>query len=509
MTTRHLALLAALLAAAACGDAAVDGAPTAPPGANNTATNEDVDAPLEDLDALLGGAPDNDALPSEGKADATYPRQFDLVAKQSPVKSQASRGVCSIFSTVALMEHLYISAGYQGTPDFSEQYLQWSVKNEVGAFPATGGSNPDENLRAISRFGIVEEGAWRYETSPWNASNDAACVGGENLPIKCYTNGEPPESARSASKFKLPAGRYIKATADSIKAHLSTRKTAVAISGTFFYQGWNHRGSPLPTNQDYFRAGYVLAPNTTDETESLKKRAGHSVVIVGWDDDLQVQKVDGTGKAIVTAAGDPSYEKGFFLFKNSWGKGSFGVNNPKGDGYGWISYAYVAKHMSASVSDLPTIAAAVVPEICGNGIDDDGANGADCLDPACSADASCGATDGRSTNTESPEKAIPDNSTTGATVETTVAEGGPVTNVTVTLDIEHTYRGDLTVKLKKGRKTKTLVANQGGGEDHLKASFETAHFDGVDAAGVWKLQVIDNAAGDTGTIKSWTLEIAR
>ncbi len=91
---------------------------------------------------------------------------------QSPVKSQGSRGVCSIFSTVALMEHLYLKEGTLADPDFSEQYLQWSAKFEVGSFPNTSGSNANSNLRAINRFGIVDEQAWPYESQPWKSGDD-------------------------------------------------------------------------------------------------------------------------------------------------------------------------------------------------------------------------------------------------------------------------------------------------------------------------------------------------
>ena len=61
---------------------------------------------LSDWEALFADTPDPKTLPDELKADQDFPKQFDLVDLQSPVKSQGSRGVCSIFSTVALMEHL-------------------------------------------------------------------------------------------------------------------------------------------------------------------------------------------------------------------------------------------------------------------------------------------------------------------------------------------------------------------------------------------------------------------
>ena len=81
------------------------------------------DAVLTDPDVLLSGAPNKADLVDE-KTDQIPPKQFDLMAYQSPVKSQGSRGVCSIFATTALMEHLYIKQGTYTNPDFSEQYLQ-------------------------------------------------------------------------------------------------------------------------------------------------------------------------------------------------------------------------------------------------------------------------------------------------------------------------------------------------------------------------------------------------
>ena len=181
------------------------------------------------------GAPDNDSLPDDNKADAQYPVTFELPkAEQSAVKSQGSRGVCSIFAATAIVENLYLKAGMPADEvDFSEQYMQWSVKNQIGAFRNTEGSNVDNNLQAVVRYGGIEEASWPYETYPWSAANDPACTGGENLPTKCYTNGEPPQSALDAPKFKLPSSRWI--NTNSIKAHLTTKKTGVGVGLTFFY----------------------------------------------------------------------------------------------------------------------------------------------------------------------------------------------------------------------------------------------------------------------------------
>ena len=64
----------------------------------------DDDAPVQAGD-INEGAPSNSSLPDDNKADANYPVKFE-VGDQSPVKSQGSRGVCSIFAATAAIENL-------------------------------------------------------------------------------------------------------------------------------------------------------------------------------------------------------------------------------------------------------------------------------------------------------------------------------------------------------------------------------------------------------------------
>jgi hypothetical protein len=328
----HRRFLAALAAAAlllsACAVAEEDLA-----GAGGALDN---DPPLSSADDLLAGAPKADDLPREYKADEILPAEFsDLVDVQSPVRNQAQRGTCSIFSTIALMEHLYILEGSISAPDFSEQYLQWSVKFEMNSFPGTSGSSEIVNLRTINQNGIVAETMWPYEPTQWGPANDPKCTGTDPMPNHCYTNGHPTDAVRAANKFFLPRSRFVHPR--DAKAHMFSKRHAVIASMDFFYQSWNHRKSELPTNADYWREGIVLFPNAKDREVSLAKRAGHSILLVGWDDTMEVQTVDATGKLVVDAAGKPVMEKGFYLFKNSWGTSSFGLDNPHGPGYGWIS----------------------------------------------------------------------------------------------------------------------------------------------------------------------------
>lgn len=315
---------------------------------------DDDDPPLASHDSVFHGTPSNDSIPETGKADDVYPKQFtELFAYQSPVKNQASRGVCTVFSTIGLMEHLYLKAGYKD-PDFSEQYLNWSVKVEVGAYANTEGSNNEENIEAIHRFGIVEESVYPYVTTGWTETNDADCrKGGEDdrLPTKCFTQGDPPDEVKQAKKFKLPEGRYLNTR--SIKSHMTRNHTAVVVGLDFFYQSWNHGRSTLPVNRETMGKGFVLFPNTKDVQESHKQRAGHGILLVGWDDELTFPKVDAEGKPVLDQNGEPEVEKGFYVFKNSWGTSRFGLSHPNGPGFGYISQRYVEKYGTAYTSAVP------------------------------------------------------------------------------------------------------------------------------------------------------------
>jgi hypothetical protein len=439
----------------------------------------DDDAPLSSYESIFDGAPVGTDLPFEIKADGPAPlHHTDLLATQTEVKSQGKRGVCSIFATAALMEHLYMKAGVDD-PDFSEQYLQWSTKFELGVFRNTSGSNNAFNLQAINRFGIPEEDAWPYEAVQWDGTNDAACTDtGEDLPTRCYTNGEPPESATAAEKFKLPKNRSLSTRRAAIMDHIRVNGTAVAIGLDFFYQSWNHRKSTLPTTSDNWDRGIVMYPNDADIEASHTQRAGHAVVIVGWDSELEVPKRDRAGEIIRDEQGNPVVEKGFYIIKNSWGTAGFGIENPHGAGYGFLSMDYVEEFGNAQVADLPEVA----PEEPEPGE-------ADVFE-------------------SSPSLAIPDDDDAGVSDTIAVDTTGPVSRVSVTVDITHTFRGDLVVALRKGDKRVLLHDRKGGGQENLAQTFAIeADFDGIDRAGEWTLEVSDTARVDVGTLGRWSLAI--
>ena len=450
------------------------------------------------------GAPDNDSLPDDNKADAQYPPKFEL-GDQSPVKSQGSRGVCSIFASTALVENLYIKAGMPvEQADFSEQYLQWASKKLQGAFPNTEGASSDSNLRTVVRFGTVKEADWPYESAPWTAANDPECTGGENLPTKCYTNGEPPAGVANALKYKLPATRWV--NTNSMKAHLTTKKTGINVGMTFFYQSWNHRRSTLPVDAELWRRGIVTYPNAKDKEVSLEKRAGHAIQIIGWDDDLEVTMRDETGAPVKDAQGNERKEKGFWLFKNSWGTASFGADHPTGGGYGWISYKYVAEYGSAVTAELPQLAPA--REVCDDAgmADEDGDGQRNCSDSDCASAPACSGQGTARSYSATPNQSIPDNSPAGLSSELSVTDTGTLSDVKLTVDITHTYRGDLKVTLVHGGTESIVFNGTGGSADDLKQTFSVPALVGKPLAGSWTLRVQDTAAQDLGVLNSWKLD---
>jgi subtilisin-like proprotein convertase family protein len=143
-------------------------------------------------------------------------------------------------------------------------------------------------------------------------------------------------------------------------------------------------------------------------------------------------------------------------------------------------------------------------------LDDDRDGRTDCDDTECALVPACAPSSTTTSHGNTTAAAIPDNNATGIRSNLVVAPGGSISGVTVTVDITHTYRGDLVVKLlhPSGREA-VLLDHQGAGDDNVNQSFTVTAFNGLDAAGTWTLVVADTARSDTGRRNSWNLEIAR
>jgi subtilisin-like proprotein convertase family protein len=131
-----------------------------------------------------------------------------------------------------------------------------------------------------------------------------------------------------------------------------------------------------------------------------------------------------------------------------------------------------------------------------------------------------------------PPAPIPDSDPAGVESTVTVSDDSVIVDVDVTVNVTHTYDGDLVLSLIGPDDTTVLLSNRRGssGENFSDTIFddeaETAiadgaapftgsfrpdepleAFDGKLAAGVWRLRVEDQAGADTGTLDSWSLTL--
>jgi subtilisin-like proprotein convertase family protein len=135
----------------------------------------------------------------------------------------------------------------------------------------------------------------------------------------------------------------------------------------------------------------------------------------------------------------------------------------------------------------------------------------------------------------SPNVDIPDNDAIIGVIDTlTMMQSGLITDLEVGLEINHTYVGDLTVKLVHASSgTEVILINRGACAEknisaildddesllvdaqcgspmaingRFKPSGSLSSFNNLELSGNWNLNVIDSAALDTGALISWCLD---
>ena len=109
------------------------------------------------------------------------------------------------------------------------------------------------------------------------------------------------------------------------------------------------------------------------------------------------------------------------------------------------------------------------------------------------------------------DKFIPDGDLDGLSRTFEIATDGKLEEVLVTLDIDHTYRGDLEAYLTSPSGTTRLLFKHFGADsgDNIVWTFLTNAFWGENSAGTWALQVCDVYAvyGDVGFWNSFSVEV--
>ncbi len=96
-----------------------------------------------------------------------------------------------------------------------------------------------------------------------------------------------------------------------------------------------------------------------------------------------------------------------------------------------------------------------------------------------------------------------DNTTVSSTIP--VSRTGDSGSLTVSVDIKHTWVGDLTLTVFTPTGESAVVRDRTGGSanDIMESYNLTAN--GIESSGNWRLEVRDNASGDTGFIDSWSI----
>jgi len=128
---------------------------------------------------------------------------------------------------------------------------------------------------------------------------------------------------------------------------------------------------------------------------------------------------------------------------------------------------------------------------------------------------------------------IPDNLGTGVTSTINVSDDKIVEDVNVTVNITHTYDGDLTLTLipPTGSPIPLSALRGGSGDNFTDTVFDDAagtpiasgvapftgsfipdspltSANGIHSIGAWGLKIVDSAASDVGTLQNWTLSLA-
>jgi subtilisin-like proprotein convertase family protein/subtilisin family serine protease len=115
---------------------------------------------------------------------------------------------------------------------------------------------------------------------------------------------------------------------------------------------------------------------------------------------------------------------------------------------------------------------------------------------------------------ESPGIIIPDNIQSGISRSLAVDHGGRLADIQATIDITHTYIGDLIVELVSPSDTRVVLHNRSGGAaDNIIVTYTRTNtpdlgiFLGEPIDGPWRLNVSDRAGADQGKLNHWALKL--
>ena len=236
-------------------------------------------------------------------------RELGLV---SPVKDQRNSNACWAHAAMSSVETAFKKAGL-GTDfyDFSEGHL---ATNSSPLTDLQSGSTGYDAINYFSRLdGPVKDGKFRedspfYEFSISRAGKKTTFSG---IPLLRDVN------KKYHMKF-VGDMIVIKNNVEEMKRYIMEYGSVMSS----YYQETDRLFGPVMSetvgNKSRVENAYHAAQ---------KRRANHAVILVGWDDNIEIKESLYSNKKV----------KGAYLVKNSWGTKLRGM-----DGYYWISYSSFA-----------------------------------------------------------------------------------------------------------------------------------------------------------------------
>jgi len=155
----------------------------------------------------------------------------------------------------------------------------------------------------------------------------------------------------------------------------------------------------------------------------------------------------------------------------------------------------------AEIETLLKNTARALPGACSGGC------GAGIVNAKAALDALGGGTPptGVQTYTNGTDVAIRDNATVESSIAVSGRTGNAPSNASISVNIVHTYKGDLKVDLVAPDGTLYNIHNRtGSSTDNVVGTF-TKNLSSETLNGTWKLRVNDNAGGDIGRIDTWSI----
>lgn len=224
----------------------------------------------------------------------TLDMRNDIAAKGLEIRDQRPRGTCSVFAMTFLIE--YMTARKYGTKNlnYSEEFLNYASNKALNQF--NDGGFFEELDAGFQKYGIVSESVLPYQGAFNPNMTVSADIMAQANKAERFTYGviKPWDNSKGATDAQI----------NSVIAMLEYRiPVAVGL-------WW----------QKNYKTKSILGIEFIDTPPKNQMFDGHSVALVGYK------------KSNLFPGG------GYFIFRNSWGKGY-------GDqGYGYVTFDYVKKY---------------------------------------------------------------------------------------------------------------------------------------------------------------------